>query len=227
MQLDHRLQMTGGYQTWELMTTSKDVEGRTDPLANGVRGHEKIASYTPDSPVKETWRKVIDGERLRLHDQLLIGMFEEIYLSGHPDLVIFADQKPKFVLEFKFSAKNIPSAWHHSQVGFYCYLLGEMGFDVDKLPYVIGIFPPDSHRSEALRKAPNYILEKFPFRRESMELSEGKVKFVAKLYDHPDTVRELSWAVDYWRGVRDPVPTKIDWKCRACFASDICEFSLA
>lgn len=94
--------MTGGYQTWELMTTYKDVEGRTDPLANGVRGHETIASYTPASPIKETWRKVIDCERFRLHDQLLIGMFEEIYLSGHPDLVIFENQKPKLVLEFKF-----------------------------------------------------------------------------------------------------------------------------
>ena len=80
---------------WERRTSSANVQGRTDALAVGVRGHETIARNDPERPVEAIWRAVIDGESVRLHDPLLLGRYEEILLSGHPDVIIFSGQVPR------------------------------------------------------------------------------------------------------------------------------------
>ena len=36
-----------------------------------------------------------------------------------------------------------------------------------------------------------------------------------------------TWAIDFWQGKRDAIPTKVQAKCRVCQHKGLCEFSLA
>jgi hypothetical protein len=214
-------------KAWERRTSPSDVEGRADPLAVGVRGHGMIADGGQERPVGDVWKAVINGDRVRLHDPLLLGKFEEIFLSGHPDVVVFSDQAPNLVIEYKFSAKGIPSAYHHSQANLYCYLLDDLGFDVRNLHYVLAIFPPDCDDADTLHNATDFIDDRFPFQRMDLPLSKGKARFNAYPYDRADAIKELTWASGYWRSTREAIPTKLPWKCRACSAKKVCPSSLA
>lgn len=227
-QLDLRLLLRAErFRDWERRTSAADVEGRTDSLAAGVRGHEMIAGADPERPAELIWRDVINGGSVRLDNPLLLGKYQDIFLAGHPDIIIFSDQVPTLVIEYKFSAKGIPSAQHHSQANLYCYLLEGMGFDVRNLHYVLGIFPPDCEDVDALRNATDFIVDSFPFQRAEIPLSTGKGRLNASPYDRSSSIKELTWASGYWRGNREAVPTKVAWKCRACSANKICDFSLA
>jgi len=186
-----------------------------------------LAASDTERPAEEVWSSVMKGEKVRLYDPLLLGKYEEIFLAGHPDVILFANRIPELVIEFKFSAKSIPSAQYHSQAGLYCYMLEGLGFDVKNLHYVLGIFPPSAFASNALSLATDLIANSFPFSRSSMELPEGTACLYASRYNRASSIKELRWASDYWRGTRDAVPTKVDWKCRACSAKQVCRFSLA
>ncbi|GAB3022290.1 hypothetical protein GCM10025298_07430 [Natronobiforma cellulositropha] len=46
-------------------------------------------------------------------------------------------------------------------------------------------------------------------------------------YDPITYIEDLDWALEYWRGNRDPIPTTKPAKCRACVYNDICDDSKA
>src|SRR5260221_2548702 len=100
----------------------------------------------------------------------------------------------KLVIEYKFSAKGIPSSHHHSQANLYCYLLEGLGFDVRNLHYVLAIFPPDCEDIDTLRNATDFIVNRFPFQRTDISLSKGKARFNASPYDRSSSIKELTWA---------------------------------
>jgi len=143
------------------------------------------------------------------------------------DAVCFYKTYPIALFEHKFSRKPVPFNDHHVQAQVYCYLLQRMGFDVSRLRYVLVMAPPQCDGSDELRRIPSHV---FKHPREevlALGLPCGKVNIYVNRYVQDKIVRDLEWALGFWKMERSAKPTTKAGKCQACAFKVTCEFSLA
>jgi hypothetical protein len=132
--------------------------------------------------------------------------------------------RPLCLLEYKFGASARPWRDHHVQARAYGLLLHLSGFLVDRLRYAL-IYPaaePEPRGREDLER--EVIAEALR--------GGGGVwgkAFVARIYpfDPREAEEDVAWALGFWRGEREAVPTSRAGECRACDFRKICPNSRA
>ncbi len=158
------------------------------------------------------------------------GKLAEIRLTGVPDHIIWAQEKPKWLVELKTTAGDPTPLWNdqRAQILIYGALLEKMGFDCSGLRLALVRLKSGALSEE--KKAAWTILVSRCLESDRVEELErrhdGGVKVHLIKHDAlaaEACVREMQ---GYWLEQRDPISSKSVNKCRACEYHSLCPKSL-
>lgn len=208
------------------LTRLHGEEGSPEMLF-GRQAHVELLSDTVRTTREELWRRIFAGEPVAVRELLLAAKHREVPLVGVTDLVVFARGLPVALFEHKFSRAGLPFNDYHVQAQVYCYMLQKLGFDISLLKYILVMVPPECRGREELVRIPKLVLQNLDQTFLTMDVPPHKVRMYIYPYAEDKLLRDLEWALDYWKEGRDAKPTTKAAKCRVCAFRTTCEFSLA
>jgi len=188
----------------------------------GVEAHTDLLKEAEKAQHREVWGAIASGESLFV-STLILAEYDGIPIPGRPDWIYFRDRRPILVFEYKFRAGRIrPYSHDHVQAGVYSWILKELGFDITGLKYALVIAPGLCKGCEKMRR-----IHKLIVRMDGMGVSRTQICECTKVQgrepwvyicspDYAKINEELGWALGYWRGERNPIPTSKRNKCKKC-----------
>jgi CRISPR/Cas system-associated exonuclease Cas4 (RecB family) len=192
----------------------------TETKRQGSEGHESLQAESVEVERTEMLEDIFSGEPIIVHELPLLAEHSGVILVGQPDAVIFKDGLPVALLEVKFSNSPYPYRSYHAQARVYGRILDGAGFDTSDLLYVIAVAPRESRGDGGLFGRVIEALKECGFGEASFEVDEVHI-FVYE-YNQPEAVRDLDWALEYWRRARDAAPVDNHAKCRSCEYREKC-----
>jgi hypothetical protein len=204
-------------------------------LERGTEGHLAMSAGAVPISRDELEARVQGGEDVYLQESRFTARVHETPVIGAPDLVHLRGRDARLVLEFKFSRRDDLFIDRFIQAQSYGLLLEGSGYRMDETVCVLGVLPspapgdPGGSKMDALRKdgVLGTILERSAQLRErllrsprslfSLRSTDAAIGTLhAFRYDPTTARRHLRWALDYWQGRREAVPTTHASKCRRC-----------
>jgi len=203
-------------------------EVETPEKQRGSETHEKAAEDAKEVEMDEVWDTIERGEQQILLESPFVGEAADFVVVGIPDAVIFDDGKPQLIFDRKTT--SIPNHLFDNQriqVWLYGYMLQSLGFEIDEMQIAI-LSHEQRLDPETGKELQDMVLSGLvDFDNEKNQMMEDPDAFLYLFdYDPTDHIEDLSWALEYWREEREPVPTKKAAKCRSCPYSDVCSDSL-
>lgn len=221
----------------DLAMQHPEVEPTSPAMERGSEGHTQLGEGAIPVSREEIETSLALGERLTLFEFPMEGSWEGIPIWGRPDLIRLEGRSATLLVEFKFSRRSNLFPSQQTQTNLYGWLLQQNQFDIRALLCAVAIFPATPPHIQLLpadltgeiinaaeklrgkvrrspvpifRREPSFTLHLFPFRPELAE-------------------RDLRWAVDYWKGEREPEASGSINKCRICRfnAEALCDQALA
>jgi hypothetical protein len=192
----------------------------TESKQLGTEGHEMLLADTVKVKRVELFERIWSGERVIVHEMLLLSRCRDLILVGRPDAIVFSKAMPLFLFEYKFSRSPTPFNSYHVQAKVYGKILEGMGFDTSKLHYVLAVAPPSLKNDTALfRKILNASVRNGP-KEARLEMEEANVHIHP--YRSADADQAVFWASGFWKEVREAIPTNNPNKCRSCEYKNNC-----
>ena len=197
----------------------------TERMQEGEAGHEAITTLAEPLTREEAIIEAVAQreEAICIYEFGVAWLHKDVPIIGKVDEAWFRASNLDLVVERKFTNRLQVYSSYHVQAKMYCLGLGEMGFNNDDTQYRIITLKPNCHDCEKLidRSCPIFDTDKADF---SCEVGETK----AFLYPFrkEDIVKDLDWALDFWLGKREGIPSKNYAKCRVCEYNSICNSSL-
>ncbi len=209
-------------QKIEMDYTHGEIE--TEAKSEGTEVHDKLIRMT-----KSTRSDLIDhikSRELVIASFPIIAKFANLTIAGIPDAVVFRKGILRYVVELKTTAGDTSRLWRDQlvQARVYGLILNQMGFDCTALKLVIVRMQRRNSLSEEEERSFLHELVSELLIGRSPKLTDSTVHTIA--YDRKDAAADVDWAKNYWLSNREPVPTKLAGKCRACEFKDVCPFSL-
>ncbi|MFC7250186.1 PD-(D/E)XK nuclease family protein [Halomicroarcula sp. GCM10025324] len=195
----------------------------------GTETHEKAAEDAVEVEMDEVWDAIERGERQILLETMFVGEAADFTIVGKPDSIVFDDGEPQLIFDRKTT--SIPGNLFKNQriqVWLYGYMLDSLEFDTDNLQIAI-LSHEQSLDPEVGKQLQDVIIQSYSgYSTGKTELSKEPEAYIYLFdYDPTDHLEDLDWALEYWRGDREAVPTKKAAKCRSCPLSTKCPDSLA
>lgn len=189
-------------------------EIETEAKTLGSQAHEKLIEDAVEIKREALWKKIYGKEPVLAVEMFILGKYQDVFLAGQPDAVMFYRGHPIVVFEFKFSKSGIAYPSHHVQAQMYGLILENMGFDTSRLFYAIVVADPKTRGDPELqRKAIDAIFNR-GFE-ESILSTDDTIIHFCKF--HPSEAEEsLQWASEYWYQNREATPTTNPKKCSKC-----------
>jgi len=187
-----------------------------------IRGrelHEELSRGLESIERERRFEKIMEGHPIWVYEMLIFAKHEGVFLVGRPDIVFFAKGLPLFIFEFKFTSYRKPFRDHHVQARTYGLILNKMGFNTDRLFYAI-IISRREHKDRAWRRHVKGSIMRHGLREGIVHLIDGKA-YINK-FKLDKAIEEVNWAISFWKGDREAVPTKNKAKCKTCGYKDIC-----
>ena len=157
--------------------------------------------------------------------------FNGVFLVGIPDIVVFLQSRPAFVLELKTTRGDTSKLWKDQavQAQVYGLLLDQMAFDCSRLKLVVARLKRngstyEGRKKELLHQIMIAILDDLP--EELEKRYHGSLRVHRFDYNRQEAIGAVTWAQDYWLLRREAVPTKNPLKCKACEFRDLCPLNL-
>ena len=191
----------------------------TEIKHQGVVRHEALQAGSVEEDRETILRRIFTGERVVVHEFPLIAGYRDVILAGQPDAILFRDESPLIVFEYKFSNSRIPYHSYHAQARVYCRMLEAAGFDTSDLYYAIAVAPRDSHRDETIFGKVIKIVNESEG---ETSLTVGGAYVYLYEYSRPDSEKDIDWALEYWRETRNSEPADNPVKCRSCEYREKC-----
>jgi len=198
---------------------------QTKRMAEGVKGHVAIAStakpMTHEEAVKEA---VVPREKpFCLYEFNIAWLSQSIPIIGNVDEAWFKQGNVDLVVERKFTNKLDVYSSYHVQAQLYCLGLGEMGFNNMSARYRISLMKSSCHNCAELTAltCPTITCEA-----DAHICGKGESKAFVYPFDKQPVITNLEWALDFWIGKRDAIPTINKAKCASCSYKTTCENSL-
>ncbi len=235
-----------------LRRTHPEVRLELPSLEQGEESHAALASQAVPVTREEIERSIKKGKKLALSEWTLEGVFRDVLIRGRPDFFSFGGGHARLTLDFKFSSADRPFRSQEVQALVYAFLAESMGFEAGELCHGIVLFPrslkaatPEEGaraKDEKLRalqadgtlvaiyahcEAAQKSLVQSRLQRTVVE-GDGWRAFLYR-YDRELAEKDLSWALDFWLGKREPIPEmRYPKKCAACpfNAAGLCEHAL-
>jgi len=210
------------------LSREHDAE-ETEAMQEGTETHEHAAADAEPIDMAAAWAAIERGERQTLLETTFVGELAEFVVLGIPDAVVFDDGTPRVVFDRKTTSitdRLFPN--QRVQVWLYGRMLDSLGFDTDDLQLVVLAHDRALDREVGKRLQEGILATPEDLEPGRTQLREDPPAAVyVRRYDRDDHAEEVDWALEYWRGERDPEPTDNPAKCRACPFSDFCSHSLA
>lgn len=202
----------------------------TEAKNRGKTLHEELLAM--EKATLEEFIKAVESPKLSLASFRLAAEVANLRVMGKPDLVIFRKEKPLWLIDLKTTMGPLSQLYIDQvvQVQTYGLLLQFMGFDCSKLDLCIVKMKRDlllleDQREAFLSKVAEPLMEERI--QEFERASKGTLRILQIDFDSEDALKNVTWARDYWLGLREAVPTKKPGKCRACEYSPECNSRLA
>ena len=217
------------YCEQKVALTQEHGDVPTPAKVRGTATHEAAAAAAEPISDEEFWAAMERGDRTILVESPLVSEAAEFLLSGIPDAVLFDDGKPQLLFERKTTAR--PDRLYknqHFQAWLYGFMLDSLGYDTDELTVAILSHEQSLNATiatELQELVLNGYTEMSPGSHELMAASRAVLHLSE--FSIAEYIEDLDWALDYWRNDRDPMPTTVAAKCRACEYADVCAESRA
>jgi hypothetical protein len=204
-------------------------------LERGTEGHHALSADAAPIARQELEARLSSGEDVYLQESRFTAPIHDAPVIGVPDLIHLKGRDARLILEFKFSRRDTLFLDRFIQAQTYGLLLEGSGYKMDGAVCVVGVLPspgmrdPGGSTRDALRKngVLDTILGRSALLRDRLIRSPGSLVSLrtrevgsgtlhAFRYDPLSARRHLRWAIDYWQGRREAVPTTHASKCRSC-----------
>lgn len=198
---------------------------QTDEMRDGAAGHETSTALAIPVSKEQAMRDAVRKRKkpICIYEFGITWNHMGVPILGRVDEVWFRGGNVDFVVERKFTDVLRPYGTYHVQARLYCLGLEEMGFKTSSTLYTIMTFKRSCFHCEMLAlKSCNILTNE----RSHFSCDKGEAKTFTYPYNRDEAVKELSWALDYWLGRREAIPSKNPAKCRACRQRIRCEDSL-
>ncbi len=191
-------------------------------MRNGVAGHEAVAALG----VTMTQEEAVAAAVLTREQPICVYEFrigwqhdDGVTLLGFVDEAWFRDGHVELVAERKFSSNPGIHAPYHVQAGLYCLGLGAMGLNTDQSSYRISVFSRECYDCSRLISGTCPVLSG-----ESATFSCERGACISQVFsfDRETVLRDLNWALQFWKGEREAEPTSSAAKCRVCRYGHMC-----
>lgn len=229
--------------------TKHDVRVTSAELAAGNEGHARLEAEAEPITEEEVTRRIEVGEKMGLVELGLAGEVEGVPLIGRADRVQLEGARARLLLEWKFSGRRDLYPTHVVQVEAYGKLLRTSGFDTSELVHAVAVIPRGGPRpenlAETMAKRAADIASVAPWGERRIATTAQMPDPIAGLgvrrldssaftlfvFPHNELAaeRDVSWALGYWKGDREPSRTTSPSRCRACpyNAARLCEVALS
>jgi len=195
-------------------------EVATPEMDEGKWIHEVVLAMKP-AKLEELVTRIISGERYGCSLPLLAEV-EGVPVAGVPDLLVFEGGKPVEVIELKTAEKIPSSPWINNKVQALIYglLLDLMGFDCSSLKLSVCYV----RRGWELLPLLGLALAPKGAWKELEEEYPNDLRVFTFSYNRSEAESMVRWALSYWRGEREPIPTRKPEKCARCAYRDACPY---
>jgi hypothetical protein len=229
--------------------TLHDVRVTSAELAAGNEGHAKLEAEAEPISEEEVARRIEVGEKMGLVEFDLAGEVQGVPLMGRADRVQFEGSKARLLLEWKFSGRRDLYPTHVVQVEAYGTLLRASGFETSTLVHAVAVIPRGGPRpenmAELMAKRAAELAAAAPWAERKVRTNGAMpdplaglgvrrldtAAFTLFVFPHHELAaeRDVSWALDYWKGARAPSRTTAPSRCRACpyNAAGLCDVALS
>ena len=194
----------------------------TESKQLGTEGHEELLIDTVKVGREEILKRIWSGESIVVHEMLLLSKNKDLIIVGRPDAVIFSKTIPLILFEYKFSRSQTPYNSYHVQASVYGKILEGMGFDTSRLHYALAVVPPSLRDDQALFQRILKASVKNGPKEARLEVEGTSVHIHP--YCSEDADKDINWALGFWVGDRDAIPTMNQNKCQSCEYKENCHF---
>lgn len=187
----------------------------------GTEAHEKLLEGSEEVSREQLWQDLYQKKPVLAQEMLLLAKYKDIILSGKPDSVLFCNGFPLVVFEYKFSRSRKDYLTYHVQARTYGILLRNMGFDTSNLLYAVVVA---DRRLKGDTKLTERVIESVSENefKEAVIPIENAVIYLRK-FNSEEAELSLDWAIEFWKGQREPIPTTNPNKCRTCEYTEECK----
>ena len=195
----------------------------TEPKQIGTEAHDLLLAKAEKTSREELFQRIYSGELVIPQEMSLLSRHQNLILAGTPDAIVFHRGIPLFLFEYKFSRSPIPYDSYHVQAKVYGKILEGMDFDMSLLHYVIAVVPHDLRKDENLFEKIFKSVMKNGLKEARLKVGEANVYVYP--YRSEDAKTDIDWALDFWRGNRESIPTQNLNKCKNCEYKESCKSS--
>lgn len=196
----------------------------TAAKARGTEAHEQAAAGAESISDGTFWAALERGERQILVESPFIGEAADFLIGGIPDAVLFEGGTAQLLFERKTTSR--PTQLYKNQrlqAWLYGFILESLGFDTAELTIAILSHEQslDPAVGKELQRQVMVGYERWDHGEHELIDSPRAILHLAA-FSRVEYLEDLNWALGYWRGERDPIPTSNAGKCRPCEYRDVC-----
>jgi hypothetical protein len=197
----------------------------TKKIKQGEAGHESVTTQTEPVSKEESFKEaLLEREKpVCIYEFGIAWEHKGIPIIGLVDEAWFREGNVELVVERKFSNSLKIYSPYHVQAQLYTLGLGEMGFNNAGTLYKIMVFKRGCFDCLELEDRSCSIFHNL----RNYQCDSGESISYTYEFNRQDILNELDWAIDFWQGKRDAIPTKVQAKCNVCQHKGLCAFSLA
>ncbi len=193
----------------------------TERMQKGEVGHESATTLATPISQEESIKEALEKREkpLCIYEFGIAWEHSGVPILGFVDEAWFKGGDVDLVVERKFSNSLNVYSPYHVQAQLYCLGLGEMGFNNLDTQYKITVLKRQCYDCSELTSCQGLFQSGY-------KCDKGECISFTYPFDRVKIIKDLDWAVNFWLGKREAVPTKVKAKCRACQYKGLCEFSL-
>jgi CRISPR/Cas system-associated exonuclease Cas4 (RecB family) len=196
-------------------------EIETEAKTIGSEAHERLIEEAVEIKREALWKKIYGKEPVLAVEMFILGKYQDVFLTGQPDAVMFYKGRPIVIFEFKFSKSGIAYPSHHVQAQTYGLILKSMGFNTSRTFYAIVVADPATRGNPELQtKAIDAIFKK-GFKESILSIDDAIIHFCK--FHSSEAREDLQWAIEFWKRKRDATPTTNPNKCVKCEYQTQCQ----
>jgi len=191
---------------------------RNQAMKAGVVGHEADLPFLSKEKPEKLWERATKPaarKPVEIREFRLVGRFGDSLVQGRVDHASLFRGRALQILEYKFRGHKQVYDTDMVQCQLYGLLLQTMGFDASSLRLTVVAFDfRDKEDAVTMYNSPELRLLVDPVERDF-------------LFEEKKATEDLAWALEYWNGARNAIPTKNPQKCRVCQFRAACPDSRA
>ena len=196
-------------------------EIETEAKTIGSEAHERLIEEAVEIKKEALWKKIYGKEPVLAVEMFILGKYQDVFITGQPDAVMFYKGRPIVIFEFKFSKSGIAYPSHHVQAQTYGLILEKLGFDTSRLFYAIVVADPITMGDPKLQRKAIDAIFKEGFE-ESILSTDDTLIHLCKFH-LSEAQENLRWAIQFWKQKREAIPTTNLNKCAKCEYQTQCQ----